>query len=318
MKPTSIIFLVLAVLLIVAGVITCSVANSLADEQGLNLMYTERDEEDNIVQRYSFSDSDITRISLNLGDADVYILGGSDESAVELYNFNPNTLTYTQTGSAITVSDESSFLSLIKITDDGVAFNGLRNLFFSSESVLQGKEKRVEIHLTDEDAVKIYDVTVATGNLLLRDVRSTSDYTAKVGEGNVIVAGVSTSSKLSIEVGTGVVNMSESNFGIGEITVGAGSLICSYPKTDNLAYTFTADDGHVQVNGADVGNAYQLTAEQASATLTAKVTSGAITVTELAAPVQIPEDTNAPESDMPETEAASDGQESGDETQPAA
>ena len=58
MKPTSIVFLVVAVLLIIGGMITCSVAKNIAETDGYSLFH--ETEDGTSYRQYEFTDKPVT------------------------------------------------------------------------------------------------------------------------------------------------------------------------------------------------------------------------------------------------------------------
>ena len=85
MKPASIISLIVAAVIIVIGIVTCTVANSKANQSG-NLLFAETRGEDS-VNTIDISGRDLIKVSLNFGDADVSIYGTTGESYIEFINF---------------------------------------------------------------------------------------------------------------------------------------------------------------------------------------------------------------------------------------
>ena len=59
MKPTSVIFLIVSVLLACLGVVLCMTATSLANEQGISLFTQIGDDDDNYVHYESFTEEEL-------------------------------------------------------------------------------------------------------------------------------------------------------------------------------------------------------------------------------------------------------------------
>ena len=84
MKPTSVIFIVVAVALIIAGTITCSVAQSNAEKDGIDIFSYNYNESGDLFDTVDFKAESINRIKLSLGRCDVHIIGGADRAEAEL------------------------------------------------------------------------------------------------------------------------------------------------------------------------------------------------------------------------------------------
>ncbi len=291
MKPTSIIILILSVILIAAGVITCTVANNMAKEEGQYLFDADRSDTENYTETHDLAGVGVTRISLSMENTDVYVYGNAPQSKVVLYNFG-SSLIYGQSGKNITVSDAESFFSLVKIADDSISFGGLSELLFSTDHLVREKPKKVEIYLAKNEAVKVLDIKLSRGNLSLQDLRMETDYTLTVGQGDVVISGLSTGSKLNITLDKGVTNLSDVRFGNGNVQVSDGSLIYSFPNDGTRKYTFQVDEGHIMTDGTDMGHKYRLDADEPVSSLTARVGKGDIAITH-------PAPQEAPEVDVP-------------------
>ena len=81
MKPASVIFLGVALLLVLTGFILTCVASSQAKEQGISLYttVTQPGETEN-VQTYSLTDTTIDRLILSFNHADVEICQSTDDT----------------------------------------------------------------------------------------------------------------------------------------------------------------------------------------------------------------------------------------------
>ena len=78
MKPTSIIFLVVSVLLIVGGIITCAIAKDIAITDGYTLFNDA--EGGGTYVRHDFQASGIMKVEMNVTDAEINIYGGASWS----------------------------------------------------------------------------------------------------------------------------------------------------------------------------------------------------------------------------------------------
>ena len=157
MKPTSIVFLVVAAILLIGGMITCTVARSIADTDGYLLFTTTED--GGTYRRESFSEQPITKIELTLKDAQIHVYGGSAESYMEIVNFRDGMYTFSTAGKIVTLDelvDVGSFFDLTK----GFSFKGIRYLLNTREP--EGV-RRVNVYL-DDTAIESLKVLSVTGD----------------------------------------------------------------------------------------------------------------------------------------------------------
>ena len=74
MKPRSIIFLIVAAVLIVAGIIVCAVGSAGAKSDGIDIYSYSYDENDRTVTEVDISNEAIGKISLELGSCSVRMI----------------------------------------------------------------------------------------------------------------------------------------------------------------------------------------------------------------------------------------------------
>ena len=88
MKPTSIVSLIISVILIIVGLVTCFIAQNMAQEKGEYLFAEERNND--LVQTVDLSESEISKIELIVADTEINIIGKSERSYIEFINFREN------------------------------------------------------------------------------------------------------------------------------------------------------------------------------------------------------------------------------------
>ena len=127
MKPTSLIFLALSLILLVGGFMVCGVAKSMAKNQGIRIYDQEINKDGDSVYTYNIADDTVTKLALKFSGIDVHIRGSESESYIELKNFDANSYSTTLTGSTVTVDGTVGFMSsLIDMSGGGIRFKGLR------------------------------------------------------------------------------------------------------------------------------------------------------------------------------------------------
>ena len=157
MKPTSIIFIIISVLLIVGGIITCSVAKDIAVTDGYTL-FSDTEGGGSYV-RHDFLSSSVTKIALTVTDAEINIYGGAEASYIEFFNFRDGLYTLSATGNSITLDEIPNLTSLLSF-QGGFSFSGMR--YFLRFGNMETGPKRVNVYIGADSAMK--NITVSGEN----------------------------------------------------------------------------------------------------------------------------------------------------------
>ena len=153
MKPTSIISLIIAFVLVVAGLITCFVAQNIASSNGEFIFAESRDGD--LVNTVEISE-DISKIELIVENAEINIHGSSDRSYIEFINFNENYYTLSHSNTLLSFNEIPDLLSMVKFWESGFSFKGMRYILnFSKPSQ---DSKKINIDLTEKQLLKIFDI----------------------------------------------------------------------------------------------------------------------------------------------------------------
>ncbi len=208
MKPTSLIFLALAAVLIFTGWFTCSIASTMADAQGISIYEQSRNKKGDIVYVYNLSDQKLSKLSLNFTDVDVTIVGSAKSSYVELKNFEAYDYSVKLSGGTVTVDGTiSGISSFIDMSGGGLRFKGLR--YFFADKPLKGHKRSVTIYLSDVSSLKTLNLTLRNGNITLKNIwNETVDYNITVSEGNATFDQVVTTSIINANVSAGNITVS--------------------------------------------------------------------------------------------------------------
>ena len=112
MKPASIIFLIVSVIIIIAGLVLCTAGVNLAREQDVALFATDVSVVgDDVIATDTFSGEIINKVKINLSDADVRIEpSGTEDTYIELVNFQIGTYDYSVQNKMLLVDNETSII----------------------------------------------------------------------------------------------------------------------------------------------------------------------------------------------------------------
>ncbi len=244
MKPTSIVFLIIAVLLIVGGMITCSVAKDIALTDNYTLFHETEDGSTYI--RYDFAAKDISKIELLITDAEITVLGGEEESYIEFINFREGLYTLSTSGKVISM-DEMPDLKSIFSLQSGFSFAGMRYILRSG--TLDLGPKKVIIHLNDETVLKILAVEADNCVLKTESIQYPFDIQLKANESAVLEAvELRTACALDIQASKTELKLQRCNFNNVEIHADSASI-----EADHLYWNqFRLDiaSGKVKISSA--------------------------------------------------------------------
>ena len=202
MKATSFIFLVLAAILLFGGIVTCSLAETMAKAQNVSIFEQTTDEDGNSVYVYELTDEKLSRLNLNFSEVDVTIIGSAKESYVELKNFNPYDYATTLSGSTVTVDGTVSGLSsIIDLSGGGFRFKGLRYLF--TDKIDKNAKRSVTVYISDSCDISSFSLNLEKGNVTFSNIYNKIDYNVYVNSGNVTFNTVSTESVINLDVNSG-------------------------------------------------------------------------------------------------------------------
>ncbi|MBO5968249.1 MAG: hypothetical protein J6S14_07100 [Clostridia bacterium] len=202
MKPTSVIFLIVSILLACVGFLLCITASSMATEQGIGLFSQIGDEDDNYVATQTFTEEDLKKIVIKVSDVNVNVIGGAEESKIELVNFMNNSYNIQAGRATLQISDNSGITGLIDLENFKINFGGFRDYLHYLFDFIEGNEKKEQIlnvYLTDEADLVNFNITVGDGDITLSHMQTECDYKIVLANGVVEIDNVTTDSSIQIE-----------------------------------------------------------------------------------------------------------------------
>jgi len=276
MRPTSVIFLILSVILIAGGAVTCVSAQRMAEANGVDLFFQETDEFDNGVETTEFDPEDVGKITLVLGNVDVNVYGGAERNAVELINFTKNSYEFTMAGTNLTVDDSLSLMSLFRLTSTGFHFDGLRHYLYYDRYA--NRTRAVNVYLADDTQVTAFDIQVGTGNVVFRDLTRESDYAVTVQQGDILFDNLGLVSSLqasAVREGSITADLQQL-IKDADLSTGSGDVLVALTDNHYRAYSLSAPAGTVTYFGEDRGSQMELDPITVTSTLTVSSADGDI------------------------------------------
>ena len=297
MKPTSIIFLLISLIIILTGWLVCHSAEVSAAEQNIQLFDTVVDGNNAAVKQFIIGSDEIyNKIDLIVDNADVYIYGGFSESMLELVNFSEGSYRQTMTNRIITVDTTTDIMSVIKFWESGFSFRGLRNYFRRSGSDANAA-KRINIYLPSDSDINIVNISLGKGNVNVSNFNTSVDFNINIDEGNVSFTDFRTTSQISAELDSGSIYMRNVHAEMFEAVIAEGNITADgfsfnsaningrassvslllTPTMPDFTANLSARHGKITIFGDQVGKEYrQETSTGANAMIT--VSSGDIII----------------------------------------
>lgn len=194
MKPSSIIFLIISLILIVGGVITCMVANAMAKSDGIPMFSQTQNPDGSLLYVCEYEPQDINRIELTIDHANVNVIA-SNEDKIELINFTEGSYSRGISSQAYIVDENFSLSQFFVFDEGGFSFNGLRQYFrnFSFKS----KEKTINVHISSE-TIKSISIVLKKGAVSIDNLSLTGDFNISVTNGSINLNEVHTDSYVKL------------------------------------------------------------------------------------------------------------------------
>ena len=174
MKPTSIVSLIIAVLLVIVGLVTCFIAQNMAQDNGEFLFAEERNND--LVQTVDLSDSEISKIELIVENAEINIIGRSESSYIEFINFRENYYALSATNRVLSFDEIPDLLSMLKFWENGFSFKGMRYILNFKDEPDEDRAKVVNIYLSTDYDMKIFDLKADNCTINIQNMTSPADY----------------------------------------------------------------------------------------------------------------------------------------------
>lgn len=222
MKPTSIIFLIVSVFLIIGGFATAGIAKQLAASDGVVLTDEMSEEAGGYIYNYEYGKDSIGRITVNVKEADVNIIGGAEKPYVELLNFPEGMYEFSSSNRILSIKNNTDLSDLSNIANMAMNFRGLRS--FVGFMNMRSLPKTINIYMSAANPVKIVDCQIQNGNVVLENCNAPSDYNISIGDGNLNVSRIDTASALNVTVDSGNVEISQSDISKLSVELEKGSV----------------------------------------------------------------------------------------------
>ena len=284
MKPTSVIYLVLAVILFFGGFGMCRYAEKLAADRNQPIYDQEIAEDGSTLYTYEIDNTAVASLKLVFSGVDVTVKSSPDEtSRVELRNFSVREYAVTLNGSSVTVDGTVGKLaSLLDRSSGGIQFRGLR--YFLLKDPDSSLKKSVTVYISEASKLNSLTVSETGGTLFLSDMSNPLDYSLSVSDGAARISGISTVSVAEIYVKTGELEISGSSFNTLVVNSTGGSVRVTSNgsiQRSTTSYDLSVSEGSLVYNGALIEDgSYKISQAISLSTVRITISGGNINLTD--------------------------------------
>ena len=200
MKPTSIISLVIAVLLVIVGLVGCIIAQNMAKANDEYLFAENRG--DDLIQKIDLTDSEISKIELIADNVQINIHGRQEKSYIEFINFRENYYSLSTANRVLSFDEIPDIKSMLKFWENGFSFKGMRYILNFNNQSNENREKIINIYLSNDKEIKIFDIKSDTLQLNIESMTTGTDYNITTKNAVIKADVIRTSSAFNINNGT--------------------------------------------------------------------------------------------------------------------
>ncbi len=285
MKPTSIIFLVMAVILFIGGYAMCRFASARAERDGVEIYSQRTDGEGNQVYSYTVDDNAISSLKLVFSGVNVTVEPTEEESRVVLTNFPVNSYAVTMSGSTVTIDGTvGKIMSLIDRSTGGLQFRGIR--YFLMKNPPEGAAKSVRVYINKYSKLNSLVINDAGGNISMSELENPLDYTIVSSGASVNLSEISTVSVMKIDITSGELNCDGCEIFTIRASISDGKARINTAgryDANTIAYNLSAENGSIIYNGAILEEQiYKVSPANSYARMEISVKNGSINLTDSA------------------------------------
>ena len=260
MKPTSIIFIILAAILIVVGIIICAIGGFTAGaDDNVQLLCDKVDEDKNDITTHSLTEFDVTDIDIDMKNVDVNIIGQSVESYIEFKNVNSATYNFVINDHKMTLDTVNPFdiSSMVKFRENEGGFNGLRQYLFLNKYKKAVSE--VNIYVMPGQDLSSIRINVEGGNINVKNMIADADYELNAAasgsvDGNVVFENTNTDGTLTVNVKNANFTFNSSSVKSLDFVVENGYGKFTLSKQYNISCQ--CESGKIFLDNENVGDSY--------------------------------------------------------------
>ena len=177
MKTSTVIFILIGVCIIIAGLILCNTADAQARADGYDLHEGFYDENGNIITNHSFAledDINVSKISVELDGMDVEIIGGAVKSEIVCENVYPGSYAFYVSNKVVTLTnmlDTSNIMDAL----GAIEFDGIRRFF--DPTLFNKRDQKIYIYINENaETIKQLSFKLKNCNVKVSNVSGSLDF----------------------------------------------------------------------------------------------------------------------------------------------
>ncbi len=273
MKVASIVFLVISILIIGAGILTSYLAYDSAIENGIDIFNEYYSETGDYIITEEIPSS-IKKIIIDIDHTStVNLLSSTESSYIEMVNYTPYSYMISNSSdSVISITDTiSAYNTIISVKN-----NGLRHLLKSSS--YSERDRIINVYLSDDD-IEHFDINISNGSFNANSISSQTNYSVIIENGNVCFDRVYTDSKLYVSIKNGDADFIGCVIPEYNIELDEGDLNCEISPVGDELFDLHTSNGNIYLFGTSSGQ--NIISEGFSdRKINAKINSGDIIISE--------------------------------------
>ena len=198
--------LVVALVLFAIGLALCIVGAFTARSKSVALFDQTKNSDGNYIFTYEFKGDSVKKISFDLSYADVNVIGGAEKNMLELVNYSHSEFQLTTSATTLSLKEKSGAGAFGIFS--GFSFKGLRNLIYGVNFI--GRERTVNLYLTDDSVIKLLDGSIYSGNVKIEDLKTSIDVKLDVEYGSLLASRIEGATSLDFKIKEGNADINKS------------------------------------------------------------------------------------------------------------
>lgn len=194
MKPMSKFFLAVSAVIAFIGGVMLIIGSCTAKAQGIQLFPKKTDGK--YIYTVDLENTDVSKIALDVTDADINVYTGQENEYIEFINFNENYYSVSTTNRVVSFDEYVNLSSVFSFWEQSFSFKGMRS-FFSLAKKIDG-DKEINIYISDDRDINVFDFSVDEGTVNVSNIDTFTDYKLTVATGDIIFKNVKTKSALNL------------------------------------------------------------------------------------------------------------------------
>ena len=254
MKLSSVIFLIVSAVIIIAGISCTVIADNIAKDDGIKIYNVIKDDSGDYVCEYVFENFLPEKISLSAEKLTVNVYGNSDENKIVYKNFPKGTFTLSYSNRVFELKTNEEFLDYVNPESVIKNFKGIRD--YLTFPFCLNKEKTVDVYLNSASALRFLEINAEELMSDISDISTQTEYSIYCSDGNVNFKNVNSNNKVKIDIKNGNFTAKDSKLFESIINIESGNVDMSNCELISSDITVSSDSGTININGEKYTNLY--------------------------------------------------------------